>query len=185
MRWSDIQRPPPATLELKPEAFADTWENKPSAPVLVGLRTIGVLDLAEARSEAAREALAAHRTPDDPAAIEAYNDALLAWIVSRCTCDPLDMRKELLLWDGMPQETVKEALSENGLLQIFDAYERLKLEQDPTQQEATDDEIVRLPDVYAAAVPHLHGGRLTRVRRLLAFVLEELASVTEDDDGDG
>ena len=181
MRWDALPRPPPQTIELLPSAFADTWDNKPRDSVRVGLRLIAVLDLAEARGEAAREAVAAHPDRNDPSAIDAYNDALLAWIVSRCTCDPLDVRKEWDVWDGMPQENAKELLSPEGARAIFDAYERLRIEQDPSQQEATDDEIVRLPDAYADAAAHLVGSRLARVRRLLRFVLDELADVTPDD----
>ena len=183
--WSNVVaqkgQTPPRTITLDPSAFGDTWHRRPAKAISVGIRTIGVLDIADARSAAAQAALQRHGEEGDIAAVEAYHDELMAWVVSRCTCDPDDVHLELPLWDGMPQDSAKEGLTPAGMRTIFDAYERLTIEQDPSQVEATDDEIVRLPDVYAAAVAHLQGDRLARVRRLVRFVLDELESVTPDE----
>lgn len=183
--WSNVaaakSSKPPRTITLEPSAFATSWHRRPTSAVSVGIRTIPMLDIADARSAAAQEALERHTADGDVLAVDAYHDALVAWIVSRCTCDPDDVHLELSLWDGMPQDSAKEGLTPAGMRTIFDAYERLTIEQDPSQVEATDDEIVRLPDVYAAAVAHLQGDRLARVRRLVRFVLDELESVTPDE----
>lgn len=184
--WSQIRQAPARTLELPVDVFADTGGVRPTKPVRVGLRTIAVLDLAEARQNAAQVALAAHKDHETPEAIDTYNDELLAWIASRCTCEIDDARKDWSLLDGTGVEGIKAALSPAGARLIFDAYERLNIDNDPTQPEATDDEIVRLGEVYADAAPHLHGDRLSRVRRLLSFVLDELRAVTpepREDDG--
>ena len=178
MRWSQLQQPPPRTLELQPSAFASTWGARPAAPISVGIRSIPLIDIEEARSDAAREALSLDTSLSSTVSIEAYNDAVLAWIVSRCTCEPADVSTDWKLLGDVPLEGAKNHLSVTGARAIFDAYERLSIDQDPTQLEATDDEIVRLPEAYADAVRHLHGARLTRVRRLLRFVLDELADVT-------
>lgn len=185
--WSQIQRAPARTLPLPPEAFSDSFRGRPSKPVHVGLRTIAMLDLAEARQNAAQVAVAAFPEDRDAAlAVDTYNDELIAWIASRCVCELDDTRKDWLLLEGTGVEGVKNVLSPAGARLIFDAYERLNIDHDPTQPEATDDEIVRLGEVYADAAPHLAGDRLSRVRRLLSFVLDELRAVipeANDDDG--
>ena len=185
--WSQIQRPPARTLPLPPEVFSDSFRDRPSKPVRVGLRTIALLDLAEARQNAAQAAVAAFPAERDASlALDTYNDELIAWFASRCVCELDDVRKDWALLEGTGVEGIKNVLSPEGARLIFDAYERLNIDQDPTQPEATDDEIVRLGEVYADAAPHLHGDRLSRVRRLLSFVLDELRAVipeANDDDG--
>ena len=81
--WSQIQRAPARTLPLPPEAFSDSFRGRPSKPLHVGLRTIAMLDLAEARLNAAQVAVAAFPEDRDAAlAVDTYNDELIAWIAS-------------------------------------------------------------------------------------------------------
>jgi hypothetical protein len=181
--FTTARRPAPATITLPASAFADDWSDRPTVDVEVGIRRIAVKDIVEARSAASADAVRQHPRPGDPAGVDAFYDALMMWVVSRCTCEPDDVAAEWSMWGGLPQDNAPLALTGEGARAIFDAHERLTIEQDPSTMEATDDDIVRLPDVYAAAVAHVEGSRGARVRRLLRFCLDELEDMTPVSDG--
>jgi hypothetical protein len=172
---------------VPPSAFADTYYDRPTDPICVGLRTIADGDVNAARSQAQKWADKSHpnATLEDPERfsiwIECYNDALLRWMVARGTCDPNDVTQSPECWNVAPEDQVREALTSDGVLLVYDEWERMRVSVDPTKRDAGDGEILEgLPKLlpFAKDLPSLRRGRL---RRLLAFVLDELASVASDE----
>jgi hypothetical protein len=70
---------------------------------------------------------------------------------------------------------VREFMTSDGLRLIYDAWERTRISVDPTQREATDEEIDTLPALMREKGPTLTRTTSSRARRLLAFILDEIA----------
>ncbi len=173
---------------MSPAAFADTYQERPTAEICVGLRTIAESDLATARSQAARWATQLHPdvSPEEGELfgpwIESYNDALLRWIIARGTCDPNNVDQPPEVWNVAPEDQVREALTADGVRYLIDEWEKMRIGVDPTVQEASEDVVLRdLPNLLPYA-HRLSAGRRGRAMRLMAFVLGELRSVAPGDD---
>ena len=184
---TEAAKKPPATLLIPAWVYADTWYDRPKwsyDPVLVGLRTIADADVQTARSQAAIYALQLHpRAREDEAErgfwSDAFNDALMRWVVARGTCDPNDVRDGCELWREAPEDMVREALRPEGVGFIYDAWERMRIASDPTQRVAGLDELVMAAGTLEENYPALLARdpvRAARVRKLLAFVFDELTA---------
>lgn len=172
--------PPPGFVLVPPNAFRSDFPNRPTEPVAVGLRLVSQTDLQTARAQA-RET-ASQAIPDvkldDPNDIQAwtdaYNDRLMSYIVSQATCDANDVLEPWSFVRMAPEDLVPLYLTADGIKLIFDKWEQVKISLDPTQREATDDEVDNLLDTLREREDGLSFVRRARIRRLLAYVHDEL-----------
>jgi hypothetical protein len=180
-------RTPQRHVTLDPSAFADGWAEKPLEEVAIGLRLVGEDDVQAARVEAARLAIGWYDDGeggcvDEDARVEAYNDALVRWIVARGATDPNDVTQPYF---AMAEETVRVALTSEGVRRIWDELVLLQIGAGVRMAPATDPDLARL----ARALPFvgkLAEGPQAEVRKLLAHCLEQLAPFAgepEEDDG--
>lgn len=168
---------PPVRARIEPHEFVATWESRPADAIVVGLRLVPARDESAARAEAVRvtrESIG----PDAPADVltDAYNDALVGWVVARGICDPNDATRTHPLFQ-MPEDQVPDALSSATLRRLYDEIERATVLSSPCYGEATDDEIAtlagRLLTLDHDALPPVERAR---VRRYLRFVLDEMTT---------
>jgi len=179
--FSDVEANPPPGFDLvPPDAFKHDWEGRPREPVAVGLRLVSQTVLQAARAQA-REA-ANQAIPDvcldDPNEVQAwtdaFNDRLMSHVVSQAVCDPNDSLEPWSIVKMAPEDLVPLYLTAEGIKRIFDKWEHMKISLDPTQREATDEEIEVLLDVLREKEDRLSFVRRARIRRLLAYVHDEL-----------
>jgi hypothetical protein len=166
-------RKPALVVTMPPEAFADTWQDKPIAPVEIGIRILAERDLQQARSNAARSAWAAH--PEDGEAeqrAEAYLDGLMAIAVARAACMPDDVAKPY--FGAMAEDTAPLALTSEGVRTLFQAVERVVIGLSPIAPEASDEDIAELARIAPEALAKMSRGRARRIRRLIHHALSEL-----------
>jgi hypothetical protein len=115
---------------------------------------------------------------DEEGRIEAFNDAVMRWMIVRGTCDPNDIRLNAPIFEGS-EENVRSALTSNAIRFLWDRIERFHISKSPLVPEIKDDEIEKLieylkkPIIFVA----LTTPRSIRVRKLLGFVLEELQTI--------
>ena len=165
-----VERKPPTVVMMPPDAFADTWPEKPSEPVPIGLRLLCESELQTARAEAARKAVDLH--DDDEGRYEAYNDGLIAWAVAAAACDPEDVNKPFV---EMPYENIPLAFTSQGLRRLWDELEVLHASRSPLTPEADDDELKMLAGLLTAeSVGAIDPKQQARVRRLATFLLENI-----------
>jgi hypothetical protein len=166
-------RAPGKLVTLRPGDFADEWRNKPKGDIVLGLRLIPAREEESARSVAAKAELAADTAE---AAIVAYNRAAMGWIVARSICDPNSVTKPHPAFPDA-EDQIPDALTTSALARIFDAIEAYQVEASPIFREATDDECLDLCALLEGEeiLPGLDPIKAARVRRFLAFALDELA----------
>ena len=173
---------PSRTLVLPPSIFASEWEQRPKDAVVVGLRLMPDAEEQTARGEALRFAAELHPDFGDDW-LDAYNDALLRWIVARGICDPNDVHKAS---DVLPmaEDQVRHALTSSGVRYIFDAIERMHIETSPIFEPADSDEVMGLVARLTEdpELTELKPEAAARCRRLLRFVLLELRAAEDDED---
>lgn len=176
-------RKPPSFVLVPPDAFKDEWEDRPREKVAIGLRLVSHQDLQVARAQGRRRANEAFPNLDDEDGRElifwsdAFNDALIAQIISAAICDPNDVHEMWEPFKAAPEDMCRMFLTSDGLRLLYDAWERMRISVDPTQREATNEEAALLPALLAERGEGLGRVRAMRARRLLAFVLDELESV--------
>lgn len=162
------ERIPTRVIDISPNAFADEWAEKPSAPVKAGLRLLSEGDLHTARAQAADRAVRMH--DDDEGRVAVYNDTLMAWAVASSLCHPTDTREPYL---EAAFDNVFVAFTSEGIRRIWEEIEVMHLMRSPLIDEidaaGIDELVASLPTKLAALGP-----KEARVRRLLSFVLEEL-----------
>lgn len=173
MKFSGLPLKPSGVLVMRPADWSPTIENRPTGDVAIGLRPLSPGDAIEARQLAAEKAWEDYpKEPDNDLRVEAFNDAVMRFVIARGTCDPNDAKKRSDLWMGIEDEMVFAALTRQGARRVFDAIEAAEIATRVDQREATDEDIRALPELFAAAVlPPLVAARC---RRLLGHVLETL-----------
>jgi len=170
---SQLALRPSGVVVAKPEDFSPSWENRPRHEVAIGLRPISPQDAVDARRLAAETAWKEHpQEVDQDLRVEAYNDALMRFVLARGTCDPNDARARLALWSGVEDSIVFVALTREGAKRLYDAHERAELSARVDVPEATDEDVARLPEAFARAVRH--PAEAARLRRLMGYVLDVL-----------
>lgn len=129
-------------VRVPPSAFADTWAKRPRTEQQIGLRLVGDDILDTARAAAAK---IAHEVHDDTAPtgrLDAYTEALIRTILAHACVKPDDVRST---WFGpAPEDLIAIALTDDGLLLLWEAFERMKVRESPLPLEAEDEELDEL-----------------------------------------
>lgn len=172
---------PPDSVNVPVSAWSPEWEERPKDEVCLGLRPVPPRDIEDARKAAADSATALF-----PRAVEGepffslwerhYYDMLLRAIVARGTCDPNDVVEPWDGWRDDPDDLARINLTTEGAQLIFDAWERMRIAQDPSIKPAKDDDVEDLVDLVSD-IDKLPRARALRVRRLLAFCLDEVRTI--------
>ena len=173
---------PPSHVNVKPDAFASTWPERPDEEVCIGLRFVADAELEDARIEAYRRAkglVPDHEKSEAEATlfVASFQDTLVRWVIARGTCDPNNVHKPWEGWAAAPEDiVVEQALTDHGAQVIFDAWERMRIAANIGLPAATDQDLELLPELLQRlpAITALSRTRALRIRRLLRFVLEEL-----------
>lgn len=171
-------RPPPKTLILEPHVFADTWSGKPNSAVCVGLRLISDGEKQTARGEAERIADELHQKRDGNWS-DAFNDALVRYLVAFAMCSPNDVAKPS---EVLPHAEiqVREAFTSLGARFVFDAYLALEVELSPLYPEATEEDIEELAEAFSEVNLHaLPGVQRSAILRHLRFALDAINETRE------
>jgi len=163
---------PERHVVLEPTAFGDDWPSK-SLDVALGLRRIADADIQTARAEAAKFAVEMH--DDREGQIEAFNDAIMRWIIVRGTCDANDVTINAPLFDGS-EENVRLALTSQAIRFVWDHIERYHLECSPVVREASDEEMQEFATrlIVPGLTDNMTIGARKRFRKLIGFCLNEL-----------
>lgn len=166
-----------ATIELTTDAFSATWSGRPRAAIVFGLRVPSERDLQTARAEAVKIAVNLHA--DGIGRVEAFNDALMAQLVSYAICDPNDVMAPHPLLE-FPQDQVQQYLTSRAIRDVFDAVERLQVATSPLFPEADADDVTALIGLLQTdRLTELRPVAAKRVRRFLRFTLDELRQANE------
>lgn len=123
-------------VTLRASAWADTWEGKASAPTLVGVRLVAEADLARSRSEAERNADRLHPGRRSDAWTEAYNQALMHFVIGCALCRHDDVSEPLF---EMQDFVISHRLSSAGTLRLWDAVVELGVIDSPLSPEISVD----------------------------------------------
>ncbi len=178
MKLTDIQdslaKTPPGTLSLPPEVWATTWDERPTEPVVVGLRLLSEYDRREALKQARSNAAKSER-PE-----ESFDDAAVRLLVAVGICDPNDATATSSLFP-YPHDQVFLLLTESGARYIFDAMQKLEVEISPRFLEADADDIVELVEMLASGgVEALDDQDRGAALRHLRYVFDILAEAQTD-----
>lgn len=173
-------RKPAAIVTLAPSAFADDWPHRPAKSVAVGLSLLSDRDIQTCRAEARKEAdemFPGARLGDDDW-IESRNDALMRWAISLSLCDANDASQTYLHMQD--EDRVKSAFTPQGVRHLWDELERATISQSPVRQQATDDDVEELGRLLIdGTVQRLVAGQSVRMRKLVTFMLDELAPLSD------
>lgn len=165
--------PAPLVVDLMPGDFASDWHNRPVAAVRVGLRLPSENDVQTARVQADKR-LEQLELRDAESALAAWNDALMAYAVARCVCDPRDVLSESPMLP-LAEDTIGQALTSAAIRRLFDALERLQVEQSPLAPEATDEELTGLVERIERHEHHtLEAAESRAFRRFARYALDLL-----------
>ncbi|MGN6103717.1 MAG: hypothetical protein ACTHU0_01305 [Kofleriaceae bacterium] len=138
---------PRKVIDLKPEAFSDTWGPKPTAPLRVGFRLLSERDLQRAAATATRKAdeLYPDRGEESQVWLNAFYQSAISWVVANAGCHPDDVTAPPDgSWD---EDNVPQRLTDAGILACFEAYEDLKREVSPTSPELDAEGATQLADI--------------------------------------
>lgn len=172
---------PPSKVIVPPEAWSNTWPDRPEEDVCIGLRFVAEVELEDARIEAYRRARELFPEFDKNESVEAlfvasFQDELIRFVIGRGTCDPNNVHKPWSAWSAAPEDMARATLTDIGAQLIFDHWEKMRVENDIGTAAASDDDLALLP-VMLERLPLMRASSRTRelrLRRLLRFVLEEL-----------
>lgn len=135
------RRPAPMQVKLRASAWADTWDGKPTAPTLVGVRLVAEMDLARARSVAESAADALHPRGRGERWVEAYNQALMHYVLGHALCLHDDVATPLF---EMQECVISQRLTTEGTLRLWDAVEELRIVDSPLSPEISEDDLAVL-----------------------------------------
>lgn len=179
-KYSEIvpNRKPLRVVIVPTSAWCAEYRKRPTAPVAVGIRLLSDDDIQMIRREAAGATVRMYtgddgQPVDEAAMTEAYNDALIRWVVGRSVCDPNNTDTSFF---ESEEETAGQALTSDGLRFLFDHYDALRTECSPHMAAIADADVAeivrRLGDLSK-----LKTSRALRARKLLQSVLEDLREV--------
>lgn len=174
-------RKPVHTRVVPLSAFSDAWQGRPKLPVCAGFRPLSGDDARSIKSAASKEAFELHpRDIDEANRIDAYNDCLMRLAVARSACDPNNVERP---WDVLglaADDNVAIALSVEGIAMLYDDVERVSVLASPTRTDATDADLLELFDLLEVTLSRMPQARAARVRRWLAFCLDECRAFVPD-----
>ncbi len=172
-------RMPTRHVVLTVDSFADDWQDKPLGEIAIGLRKISDSDTQTARAEAAKFAIGMH--DDREGQIEAFNDALMRWLIVRGTCDANDVALNAPLFDGS-EENVRNALTTKAVRFVWDELERFHLETSPIVHVATNEDFAEFLELakHLELLDLMSPASQLRIRKLIGFCLTELRDVSTD-----
>lgn len=180
---------PPGFVNVPPEAWDSKWEDRPLEEVCIGLRFLSDPDLEDARIEAFRRAekfFPRFRETEEERAlfIASFNGALIRFVIARGTCNPNNVLETWEGWaDAAEDIAVEQALTDHGAQLIFDKWEEMRIGADIGIRAATDEDLKLLPDLlrFLPVLNKLDRSREQRLRRLLRYVILDLASVAPEE----
>lgn len=178
------RKKPGTTLVLPLWVFADSWEDKPEAPVCVGLRLLAENDKIQARALAAKAANDRH--PEHGADwTDCYNDAIQLQLVALGMCDPNDVRQPAELFP-YAEDQVAFRLTSKGAAFIFQAIQRYEVATCLIGALATADDLQRLTAMLAhvdlAALSPAQSRTIPFLIELLEPLVGELVDASSVDD---
>lgn len=166
-------RKPPKVVELPLSAWADGREDKPAAPIPIGLRLPSEDDVQRARDEASKaiEEFASRGDTDDR--VSAYNDALVRELVASSACQAADVTKPFF---EMASLDVRRRLTPDGVKRLYQEIEALRTGCDPAMPELDPEGLAHLTAMLDRDVwkDHLPYEEAKRIRRLLEHARQEL-----------
>lgn len=162
---------PSGVVVLRPVSWSASYKKRPTGDVAIGLRIPSEAELLTAHAQASEEA--AQRDRVGEAYTFRFNEALVCWTLAAALCDPNDASKPFF---DRADEEVREAFPDTTLQHLWSELERIRVETSPVRKPATDDEVQALASLLSdGALDALPEAESTRARRLLRFVLEEIA----------
>lgn len=196
LRGNATDKKPPRVVVVPRGAFSETFEQRPADSCAIGLRLPPMEILAGARADAVKRASRAATGVDDKvdidAYIETYNDAVMLNALAYACVDPNDRTQT---WFGYnvqinngqemarlgAEDAIWGALTPEGTRLLWDALLALHVTSSPLRREASDVEVAELAD-RAASFARLPGNSRSQMRRLVAYVLDELRAVDPRED---
>ena len=174
----------PRRVVLTPAAFADTWAQKPTSDVCIGLRLISSAEVQAAKVQAANQVGLWHTNPetgrlhDFATADEAWNDGVMRHCVARATCDVNDVSQGYF---AFAEDQVRDALTEEGIRRLWDELLILHVTSNVGVGRADDGDIVRVARILAdgRAARALGAAEAIEVRTLTNYVLALLLATGE------
>lgn len=167
------ERRAPATVMFPPSGFSDEYQGRPDAPVEVGIRRISSDTTDTARAWAAKKAARRHptMTSADDVWRDAFNEALMQWVVARATCKPDDVNASF--W-ACAEDVVPLALEASGLLRLWEEHEMLCIGQGVLSPEVDLDEceLMGLQLQSGELFVKMKPSEVRYCKRLLARVME-------------
>lgn len=156
-----------------PSGFADDYDMRPDGTVEIGIRRVSSDTTDTARAWAAKKASRRHpsMTSANEVWCQAFNEALMQWIVARATCKPDDVGAAF--WT-CAEDVVPVALSTSGLLRLWEEHEMLCIGQGVLSPEVDLDECELMAlqlqngDLFVKMKP----SEVRYCKRLLARVME-------------
>ena len=163
----------PARFTLEVAHFADTWEGRPVAPVVIGLRVPPEGEMIGARDEAIRVARDTKGDLTDEDRDGIFNDALVSIIVARGICDPHDVKASHPFLQ-MAEDVVPMALKSRTIRHLWDRIDKLHVEQSPLFNEIDAVGLERLTSYLSIDDPFAgcEKAAQARARRFLQLALE-------------
>lgn len=173
-------RKPARVVKLAPGAWAETWDERPTEPVEVGVRITSDADGPGAREHALRVARAAHPNLDERSKIwaDTFNQALMHWTIAQAICQPDDVDtpyfelQEFVIAPGPNQGTSR--LSTAGAARLWDEITLLAIGRSPLVLALDAEDLPRLAAAitddawWAGMTPDIQ----RQVARHLAYLTE-------------
>lgn len=178
---------PDRVVTVPVAAFDHAWLSRPTAPVAVGIRRLCDADVQAARAEASKFM---YRTfgdetghiNDPSAAVDAFNDALMRHTIARATTDPNDATKTYF---AAAEETVRYALTEDGVARLWDEYLVTKLTTSVAHPKASEEDLGRLARALKLNVlSKLPEGQQAEVRKLARWMLDRISDAGIEPEGE-
>jgi hypothetical protein len=169
-------RTPARTKDFPPSIFMDAWQARPTKPTTIGLRVPSDYEYTLARANAAQMAAELHPNEASDGRIDTFNDALVRELCAAGMCSPTNVFEPFF---PTPEDDVRTKLTSEGAKSVWQEIERLAFETSPVHREADDEEMALVS--AALVTPEIIDGmpafRAKRIRRLIAFVLDELETL--------
>lgn len=173
-------RRPLAVVTLGPADWSDTWPDRPATSVAVGLSSFSEANALTCLGESVKRAdeLLPRSSHFDADWLDARNESMMLWAVSCSMCDPNDPSQTFMT--SQDNDSVAQAFRPETIRHLWDELERAMIARSPVRNPATDEELGALASLLeAGTVGKLVGSQSVRIRKIAAFMLDELAVVAE------